>query len=357
MYNLVETEVIKIKNADLFNSINSIITGTGAYLPDFVLDNSMFSQTIETSDEWIVSRTGIKERRVEQEKYNYEMIGEACKNALDNSGITPDKIDMIIVSTVTPDYSSPATACFVQNYIHADNAISFDISAACAGFIFLLDIADVYIKSGRAKNILIASGDILTRLTDYHDRGTCILFGDGAGAAVVSAYESITKKTGILSTYINCEGDGQKPYFINAPLYSPCEIFDKDTKQFKGNVKKSDIGYLSQNGREVLQFVSRIVPKTLDEVLKRADKTIDDLKYIVLHQANKRIIDHVVEKYNLDPGKVPINIHKYGNMSSPTVPILLHELNAEKELEKGDLIALMGFGAGLVYGAVIVEWQ
>ena len=339
------------------NIINSVISGTGSYLPDFVLDNNMFNQTIETSDEWIVSRTGIKERRVELDKYNYEMIGEACKRALDNSGVTPDEIDMIIVSTVTPDYNSPSVACLVQNYVGASNAMSFDISAACAGFVFILDIADLYIKSGRARNILVASGDMMTRLTDYYDRSNCVLFGDGAGAAVISAVDAKkSEQSGILSSYINCESDGQKPFFIQIPLYPKSEIFDKVTKKFKGNVYKKHENNIWQNGREVLQFASKVVIKSLDEALKRASKNISDLKYIILHQANKRIIDHIVEKYKLDPEKVPINIDKYGNMSSSTVPILLNELNAANKINKGDLIALIAFGSGLAYGAAIIQW-
>jgi len=335
--------------------INSIILGTGAYLPDFILDNSMFSQTVETSDEWIVSRTGIKERRIEQEKYNFEMIGEACRHALENSGIAADKIDMVIVSTVTPDYNFPSTACLVQNYIHADNAASFDVSAACAGFVFALDMADAYIKSGKAKNILVAAGDVLSRTVNYFDRGNCILFGDGAGAAVVSAYES-DEMTGVLSSYIHCESDLEKPYLIQQPLYKPGEIYDKNTKQFKGNVEKIHGSYISQNGRAVLEFVSRIVPRALNEVLTRAGVTVADLKYIVLHQANRRILYHVIEKYDLSLEKVPINIDKYGNTSSSTVPILLHQLNAAGKLDKGDLIALVGFGSGLAYGAVVIRW-
>ena len=335
------------------NNINSVVLGTGAYLPDFVLDNSMFSQTVETSDEWIVSRTGIKERRLEQEKYNFEMIGEACKRALENSGLVSDKIDMIIVSTTTPDYNFPSAACLVQNYIQANNAASFDISAACAGFLFGLDIADSYIKSGKAKNILVASGDVLHRMVDYYDRRNCVLFGDGAGAVVISACES---EQGILSSFIACESDGQKPYFIYQRLFEQSEIFDKETKLFKGNPEKIHNSYIWQNGREVMQFVSKIVPKALDKVLTEINKTVDDLKYIILHQANKRIIDHVIDKYKLDPEKVPISIDKYGNTSSSTIPILLHELNAGGKLNRGDLIALVGFGSGLTYGAAVIRW-
>ena len=331
-------------------------------MPDFILDNNMFNQTVETNDEWIVSRTGIKERRIEQGKYNFEMIGEACKRALENAGITPDKIDMIIVSTVTPDYNYPSTACLVQNYIQADHAASFDISAACAGFVFALDMADNYIKAGKAKNILVAAGDVITRIIDYFDRNNCILFGDGAGAAVVSVCECVgdgafdVPQFGILSSFISCESDGQKPYFIHQRLYEPFEIFDKETKQFRGNVEKIHNSYIWQNGREVMQFVSRIVPKALDMVLKKAGKEISDLKYMILHQANKRIIDYVIDKYKIDPEKVPVTIEKYGNTSSSSVPILLHELNAGGKINKGDLIALVGFGSGFAYGAALVRW-
>jgi 3-oxoacyl-[acyl-carrier-protein] synthase-3 len=328
------------------------------YVPDFILDNNMFNQTIETNDEWIVSHTGIKERRIEQEKYNYEMIGEACKTALQNASLTAEQIDMIIVSTITPDYNYPSTACLTQNYIGAVNAASFDVSAACSGFVFVLDVADMYIKSGRAKNILIASGDVLTRTADYFDRSNCILFGDGAGAAVVSAREiySPNEKSGILSSFIKCDTDGNKPYAVYLPLYEPCEIFDKETKAFKGNIEKIRNSYIKQNGREVYQFVARKLPVMLDEATARAGVTVADLDYIILHQANKRILDYVIEKYKLDPEKVPINISKYGNTSSATVPILLHELNMENKFKKGDLIALAGFGSGLAYGSAVIKW-
>jgi len=321
------------------------------------LSNDLFNQTVETSDEWIFSRTGIKERRIEQNKYTYEMAGEACKLALDEAGIPASDIDAIIVSTSTSDYSYPSTACLVNNYLNAANAVSFDISAACEGFVFALDIADAYIKSGKAKNILVASGDVLHRIADYYDRKNCILFGDGAGAVVISAVELPDKEErGVLSVYTACECDGQKPYFIYQPSYKPGCLFDEETKQFKGNAEKIHNSYIYQNGREVLQFVSRILPGTLDEVLRRSGKNISELKYIILHQANKRIIDYVIEKYNIDPAKVPMTIEKYGNTSSSTLPILLYELNKENKLNRGDLIAVAGFGSGFGYGAAVIRW-
>jgi 3-oxoacyl-[acyl-carrier-protein] synthase-3 len=317
----------------------------------------MFKQMVETSDEWIFPRTGIKERRIEQNKHTYEMIGEACKRALADSGVGSDEIDLIIVSTTTSDYSYPSAACLVNNYINAGDAMSFDISAACEGFVFALDIADSYIKSGKAKNVLIGSGDVLHRIVNYYDRNNCILFGDGAGAVVLSAVEVFDgEERGVLSSYIACECDGQKPYFISQPMYTPGALFDEKTKRFKGNAEKIHNSYINQNGREVLQFVSRVLPKALDEALKRADKNISELKYIFLHQANKRIIDHVIEKYNIDPAKVPMTIEKYGNTSSSTLPILLNELCGENKLRRGDLIAVSGFGSGFGYGAAVIRW-
>ena len=335
--------------------INSIITGTGMYIPDFILNNEMLSQIIDTSDEWITSHTGIKERRLEQRKYNYEMLGEASRTALKNAGLNPEDIDMILISTCVPDYNYPSTACFVQNYIGAVNAASFDITAACAGFAFILDTADVYIKSGKAKNILIASGEITHRLADYSDRSNCILFGDGAGAVVLSACES-DEKQGILSSYIKCENDGRKLMTIYSKSYEPAEIFDAETKIFKSGAEKINNSFITQNGREVYQFVVRILPQMLEEVTSRIGIGIADLDYIILHQANKRILDYLIKKYDLDPAKVPINIEKYGNISSATVPVLLHELNMAGKLKKGDLIMLAGFGAGLAYGAAVIKW-
>ena len=338
-------------------NINSVITGTGAYLPDFVLDNSMFNQIIETSDEWIVSRTGIKERRIEQEKYNFEMIGEASKLAIKNAGLSPEQVDMIIVSTSAPDYNYPSTACFVQRYIGAINSASFDVAAACAGFVFVLDIADSYIKSGKAKNILIASGEIIHRIADYSDRANCVLFGDGAGAAVLSGVDCDEyAPRGILSSYIKCESDGQKLMSIYSKSYEPSEVFDKETKIFKGSAVKINNSFITQNGREVYQFVVRILPEILETATANAGISVADLDYIVLHQANKRILEYVIDKYNLPPEKVPMNIEKYGNISSATVPVLLHELNAANKIKSGDLIALAAFGSGLAYGAAVIRW-
>lgn len=339
------------------STVNSVIKGTGSYLPGFIVDNKTFEQIVETSDDWISSRTGIKERRIEQKKYNFEMMGEAAVEALKNAGLQAGSIDMIIASTVTPDYDYPSAACLVQSYIDAPNAVSFDLTAACAGVIFAVDVADQYIKNGRAKNILIVSGDIMSRRTDYYDRSTCILFGDGAGAIILSAEEgSSDTRThrGVLSSYIASDCDNGKAMYIHSRTKEPGKIFDEETKKFVGNSGNID-NNIYMNGREVFQFAVKVLPKSLDEALSKINMTVNDISCIVAHQANKRILDYVIEKYNISPEKMPVNIDRYANISSSTIPVLLHELISGNKIKRGDVIAFVGFGSGLVYGANIIR--
>jgi 3-oxoacyl-[acyl-carrier-protein] synthase-3 len=308
----------------IINIINPVIRGTGKYLPDFTVENKVFEQIVDTSDEWIFSRTGIKERRIEQKRELFEMMGEAAKIALKNADIQPHEINAVIVSTVSGDYNFPSAACLVQNYIGAYNAFGFDISAACAGVIFAIDMADLYIKSGRAKNVLVIAGDMMTRYVDFYDRTNCVLLGDGAGAVVLSAEDGENKTPrGVLASYLSSECDGDKPWNIYSRNKLTTKIFDEETKKFLGNSPNTD-NSMRMNGREVYQFAVKAVPKAIDEVLARANITIDDVKYVVAHQANKRILDSIIERYNLEPEKMPINIDKYANMSSCTIPILLH---------------------------------
>ena len=358
VYNDKKDYVVKLcKKVKIINNINSIVRGTGKYLPDFTVDNKVFEQIVDTSDEWIVSHTGISERRIEQEKGNFEMMGEAAKEALKNANISPLEIDMIIAATVTSDYGWPSAGCLIQNYIGADNAVSFDISAACAGSIFAIDMADLYIKSGRMKNVLVVAGEILSRSVNFLDRSNCILFGDGAGAIVLSAEENTAEdmRRGVLTSYIMGDCDNDKPLAVYATSRKTTRIFDETTREFLGNAENTH-GYMQMNGRAVYQFAVRTVPKIIDEVLTRADMTISDIKYIIAHQANKRILDSIIERYNLAPEKMPMNIDRYANMSSSTVPILLHELVEGNKIQKGDVIILTGFGSGLVFGANVIRW-
>ena len=348
--------IYEYKKVKIINNINSVVRGTGKYLPDFIIENKVFEKIIDTSDEWIVSHTGISERRIEQEKSNFEMMGEAAKIALKNANISPHEIDLIIASTVTADYSFPASACLVQNYIGADNAASFDVSAACAGAIFAVDLADLYIKSGRMKNVLVVSGDLMTRCVDFNDRTLCVLFGDGAGAILLSAEENTGEnQRGVLASYIMSDCDGDKPMSITLRSKTTKKIFEEETKEFLGNPHNIN-GLMYMNGRAVYQFAVRTVPKIIDEVLKKVNMTISDVKYIVAHQANKRILDAIVDRYNLDPEKMPMNIDKYANFSSATVSVLLHELAENNKIQRGDVIILVGFGSGLVFGANIIRW-
>ncbi|GHV12411.1 3-oxoacyl-[acyl-carrier-protein] synthase 3 [Clostridia bacterium] len=329
------------------------IVGTGIYLPELVLANDDFKQCIDTSDEWIYTRTGIKTRRVEQKLFTFEMIANACINALADADVNASDVDMLIVSTISGDYAYPSAACLAAEKIGAYNANAFDVSAACAGFIYSLELADLYIKSGKAKTVLCAAGDTLSRFTDYYDRANCILFGDAAGAAVVSASADghIVK-----SIYTACDCNEGKPLSIYAKQRDPHVFFDPLTKAFVGNSKFSDDCFIKMNGREVFAFAVKAMPKAMEEAAKSAGITVSDADFIVAHQANKRILDAVINKYNIDPAKLPMTISKYGNTSSSSVPIALDEIAHDGTLKRGDKVILTGFGAGLTYGAAVVDW-
>ncbi len=329
------------------------IISTGSYLPDFTLTNEALSRMVDTNDEWIRERTGISERRINTELSNREMAAIAAKRALEASGLSPLDIDIVICSTVTNDNYSPALACYVQADIGASNAFAFDLNAGCSGFVYALETASAFISSERVgskriNNILIVCSENLSRITDYTDRSSCILFGDGAGAAVVSA----DSEHGFLSSYIKTDGTGADA--ITAKALPPVR------KNEDGTLSNADhasvqVG-LKMNGREVYRFAVKAVPEALEGALAAADISASELKYLVMHQANVRIINSAVERLGLAPEKAPTNIERYGNTSSASVPILLDELNRAGKLSRGDKLAIAGFGAGLTYGVAIVEW-
>ncbi len=319
------------------------ICGMGYYVPEKVYDNDYMESIVETNDEWIVQRTGIKERHIcEDGQYTTDIATIAAKNALKDAKMSAEEVELIILATVTPDYFTPSCACVVQKNIGAENAAAFDINAACSGFVTALTIAKQFIESGQYKNILVIGSDALSKATDYKDRGTCILFGDAAGAAVVKASD----KNSILATEIGAKGaDGDK-------LTSLAYREDGEETEKRVSKNKSTIWMA---GAEVMKFAVKTMEKAARKVVEGAGLTFDDIDLVVPHQANKRIIDGALKRLDIGEKKVFINLEKYGNTSSASIPVALCEAIEQKRAKKGDKIVIVGFGGGLTWGAALLE--
>lgn len=316
------------------------IIGTGSSTPNKIVSNDDLAKIMDTSDEWIYSRTGIRNRHlVEQETTTY-MASEAAKKALDDAGVQAEEIDLIIVGTVSGDMCYPSTACLVQAEIGAANAVAYDISAGCSGFLFALNAAHAYIQSGMCKCALVIGAETLSKMMDWSDRSTCVLFGDGAGAAVVKQAD-----TGIRS--ITQHSDGGSGDVLVCKNRKP-------NNPYVSNEMK--LNYTQMEGQEVFKFAVKMVPKCIQEVVEKAGLSVDDVDYFLLHQANKRIIESVSKRLKVPMEKFPINIEKYGNTSAASIPILLDELNRMNTFQKGDIVVMSGFGAGLTWGATLLEW-
>lgn len=316
------------------------IIGTGSCLPKKVLTNAEMETIVETSDEWIKSRTGIEQRHMAIEETTTSLAVEAARRALEDAKTQAEEIDLIIVGSVSTDRHFPSTACEVQSAIGAVNATAFDINAACSGFLFGLGIANAYFTSGTFRKALIIGAEVLSKMMNWEDRSTCVLFGDGAGAAVVEKSEE-----GIIS--MTQGSDGAKGGVLschNRPVNNP--FVTNDTA----------LDYTSMNGQEVYKFAVRTVPEAISKVLGDAGVSPDEVKYFVLHQANIRIIEAVSKRLGQSMEKFPTNLQKCGNISAASVPILLDEVNKAGMLNKGDKIVLAGFGAGLTWGAALVTW-
>ena len=311
------------------------IIGTGSAVPEQIVTNEDLSKIVETSDEWISSRSGIKERRVAKEENTTSLAILAGKRALENAGVTAEEIEVIIVATCTPDYFFPNTACQVQEAIGAKHAVAFDLSAACSGFLFALSTAQAYIKGGIYQKALIVGAETMSKMIDWSDRSTCVLFGDGAGAAVVSAEE-----TGVLELVQKSNGAGKGVLSCKARETRNLLNHESETKE-----------YLYMEGQPVFKFAVKTVPKCVEEVLKKAE-----VRYYILHQANSRIIQSVAKRLKEPEEKFPMNLSLYGNTSAASIPILLDEMNRNGMLNRGDKLVLSGFGAGLTWGAVLLEW-
>lgn len=316
------------------------IIGTGSYLPETVVTNDDLAKIMDTSDEWIRTRTGICERRLVKEETTASMCVEASRRALADAGMSPEEVELILVATITPDYVTPSAACQVQAGIGAVNAVAFDIGGACAGFLFALNTANAYIQAGIYQNALVLGAETLSKIMDWNDRSTCVLFGDGAGAAVVRRDEK-----GILA--FEQGSDGSKGMVLacrgrenNNPLVSSPVSLD----------------YVHMDGQEVYKFAVTTVPKSIQRVLEKAGCSAEDVKYYALHQANIRIIQSVAKRLKLSEERFPISLDHCGNISAASVPILLDEMNRKGMLQRGDKLVLSGFGAGLTWATALVEW-
>jgi len=316
------------------------IIGTGSYLPETIVTNDDLAKIMDTSDEWIRSRTGIGERHLVKEETTVSMSAEAARRALQDAGVAPEEVDMIILATVSGDHITPAAACMVQAEIGATNAVAFDVNGACSGFIFALHTVQAYILAGMCRTAVIIGAETLSKIMDWNDRSTCVLFGDGAGAAVVRADE-----TGLLA--YDHGSDGSRGMVLagisrlnNNPL-----------------VKNStELQYVQMDGQEVYKFAVTAVPESINRVLGSAGLTTDDIRYFLLHQANIRILQSVSKRLKVTEDKFPISLDHCGNVSAASVPILLDEVNKKGMLNKGDKIVLSGFGGGLTWGSTVLEW-
>lgn len=327
------------------------ITGTGSALPEKVVTNFDLQKLVETSDEWIRERTGIVERRISTGDTVSTLSAKACRNALAMAGRTAGEVDLILVATCSPEMLLPCCACQVQDMIGASGAVAFDINAACSGFLFALNTAYAYMQTGIYKNALVVGSEVLSKLVDWRDRGTCVLFGDGAGAAFVEAFdEDIVYENGRRAG-MECMvqgSDGSKGMALS------CLERPVDNAFYRGFAGANP--YIEMDGQEVYKFATRQVPACISDALDKAGISADDVDLFVLHQANVRIIESVAKRLKSDTAKFPVNLDRVGNMSSATIPVLLDELNRAGRIKRGDRLVLSGFGAGLTYGASVFVW-
>lgn len=317
------------------------IIGTGSFLPPTIIDNNELAKMVKTDDEWIREHTGIVERHIATDETTSYMATGAALAAIENAGIEPKEIDLILLATLSPERATPSMSCIVQDKIGAVNATCFDLNAACSGFVYALQTADAYIRAGFAKTVLVIGSETLSKMVDWKDRSTCILFADGAGAAIVQDCEH-----GIISSVTR--SDGSKGMSLK------CK--ERSTRNFL-NKKYEDKHYIQMIGPDIFKFAVRKVPACIDVLLSRANLSKDDVDYFVLHQANARIVASVSKKMEVPLDKFPMNVEHCGNTSSASVPILLDELNREGKLKPGDKIVLCGFGGGLTWGAHLIEWN
>lgn len=317
------------------------IIGTGSALPEKRVTNDELAELVETSDQWIRERTGIGSRHISIGETVAELSAAACEKALADAGRDAAEVDLLMVATCSPESGVPCVACQVQGMIGAANAVAFDLNAACSGFLFALHTAWAYMEAGIYRNVLIVGAEVLSKLVDWTDRGTCILFGDGAGAVLAERSEQggifkfVQHSDGSRGGALRCDTRPLKNPYVEMTLQSP---------------------WIQMDGREIFAFAVRRVPECIEEALDQAGLTADDVDMFVLHQANYRIIEGIAKRLKQDIKKFPVNLDRVGNMSSATIPVLLDELKRDGRLKDGMNVALSGFGAGLTWGACVMQW-
>ncbi len=329
------------------NRIRAVgILGTGKYLPEKVLTNADLEKMVDTSDEWIITRTGIRERRIaDPEMASSDLATRAALDALEDANTSPEELDLIVVATVTPDVFFPSTACLVQKNLRATKAGAFDLSAGCSGFLYTLAVAKQFIATGTYNKVLVVGVEVLSRIIDWTDRNTCVLFGDGAGAVVLGPTE---EGKGILTTVLGSDGEGGK--FLTMPAGGSKMPATIETVQNR-------LHYVKMDGSEVFKFAVRKMHQASIEALELSGKGIEDIDYLVPHQANIRIIESASKKLKLPMEKVHVNLDRFGNISSASIPIALDEAVKSKKIKKDDLIVMVAFGAGLTWGASVLRWN
>jgi len=321
------------------------IIGTGSYVPEDVLTNANLEKFVDTNDEWIRSRTGIRERHIAPKDMPVsELCYQAGLKALEDAQIAPEEVDLIIVATITPDYAFPATACIVADRLGAKNAAAFDLEAGCTGFIYGVVTGSQFVATGMYKTVLVIGGDTLSKVLNWEDRLTCILFGDGAGAAVLQPVE---EGFGFLSSELGSDGSGGKLLFQPAGgSQCPASLETVEKK----------LHTLQMEGKEVYKFAVRIMGNVSVKVLEKAGLTKEDVDLLIPHQANIRILDAAVKRIGISPDNVVVNLDKYGNMSAASIPVALDEVSRAGRLAEGDIIVMVGFGTGLTWGACVLKW-
>ena len=323
------------------------LLGTGSYIPPVVVNNEDLSKIVDTSDEWIVKRTGMKERHLTGGEPTWYMGAEAAKKALAKSGVAPSDIDLTIFTTVTGDFVTPSMASIAAHELGLENSVCFDVNGACSGFVYALDMARRYLATGDCKNVLIISAETLSSIVDYTDRSSCVLFGDGAGACVVTGSDKL------YSSYLGSDLSGTTKLYARGREHT--HPFMGERTPMEDSFELQD-NFMHMDGKEVYKFATAAMPFAVEQACTRAEMTVDELALIVPHQANTRIVETATKKLGISQDKIFCNIERYGNTSSASIPICLDEIASAKRLKSGDKVCMVGFGAGLTYGAVIFEY-